>query len=64
MYKIIFKYRLKHLGLEKISIYTYFNLEECRKQLPILKDRYISLGAIILELAIYKVEQIQDPEQI
>lgn len=64
MYKIIFKYTEKYLGLERTSIYTYFDLEYCRKQLKVLKDRYASTDITIFELKIYKVEQIQDSEQI
>lgn len=64
MYKIIFKYAEKHLGLERTSIYTYFDLEYCKEQLKVLKDRYASTGITIFELKIYKVEQIQDSEQI
>lgn len=64
MYKIILEL-YDNISLSSIyKIYSYIDLEECRKQLPILKDRYASLGCTILELAIYKVERIQDPEQI
>lgn len=64
MYKIILEI-YDNISLSSIyKVYTYFDLEECRRQLPILKDRYTSLGATILELAIYKVEQINDSEQI
>ena len=45
-------------------LFTYFDLEHCRKQIKILKDRYASMGAIIFELRIYKVEEIPDPDQI
>lgn len=64
MYKIILEL-YDDISLSSVyKVYTYFDLEECRRQLSILKDRYTSLGAIILELAIYKVEQINDSEQI
>lgn len=45
-------------------VFDCFDLNYCRKQLKVIKDRYSSIGAIIHELKIYQVEQIQDAEQI
>lgn len=64
MYKIILKYQPKSAGYVHTDVYTYYDLEYCRKQIKVLKDRYTSMDATILELRIYKAEQIQDPEQI
>lgn len=64
MYKIILKYTSKLIEGTNTLIFTYSSLNYCRKQIRILKDRYIFMGATILELKIYKVEQIQDSEQI
>lgn len=64
MYKIILKYQPKQAGYTHTDVYTYFDLEYCREQIKVLKDRYASMGVTIFELKIYKVEQIQDPEQI
>lgn len=64
MYKIILKYQTKTIGDISTLVFTYFDLEHCRKQIKILKDRYASLGATIFELKIYKVEEIPDPDQI
>lgn len=64
MYKIILKFQLKQIGDINTLVFTYFDVEYCREQIKVLKDRYNSIGATILELKIYKVEQIQDPEQI
>lgn len=64
MYKIILKFQTKTIGDIHTLVFTYFDLEHCREQIKILKDRYASLGATIFELRIYKVEQIQDPDQI
>lgn len=64
MYKIILKFKPKLVKDVDNLIFTYFDLEHCREQIKVLKDRYTSMGATILELKIYKVEQIQDPEQV
>lgn len=64
MYKVILKFQTKITGDIHTLVFTYFDLEHCREQIKILKDRYVSLGATIFELRIYKVEQIQDPDQI
>lgn len=64
MYKIILSFDKRPFLDKQTLVFTYFDLDYCRKELPILKERYISMGCRILELAIYKVEQIQDPEQI
>lgn len=64
MYKIILTFQSKLVGDINSLVFTYFDLEHCREQIKVLKDRYTSIGATILELKIYKVEQIQDPEQV
>lgn len=64
MYKIILKFNSKLSKNVNTIVLTYFDVDYCREQLKVLKDRYTSIGATILELRIYKVEQIQDPEQI
>ena len=64
MYKVILKFQAKTTGGIYSLVFTYFDLEHCRKQIKILKDRYASMGAIIFELRIYKVEEIPDPDQI
>lgn len=64
MYKIILTFQSKLVGDINTLVFTYFDIEYCREQIKILKDRYTSIGATILELKIYKVEEIQDPEQI
>lgn len=64
MYKIILRYDKQPILDRQIVISTYFNLEYCREQLKVLKDRISSMGCRILELKIYKVEEIQDPDQI
>lgn len=64
MYKIILKYKPKQAGYIHTDVYTYFDIESCRAQIKVLKYRYISMDVKILELKMYKVEQIPDPEQI
>lgn len=64
MYKLIIIFCENIETLPKTSVFTYYNLDICRSQLKIIKDRYISIGCTIFELKIYKVEQIQDPDQI
>lgn len=60
MYKIILRYDKPPILNKQIAIYTYFDLGYCREQLKVLKDRILSMGCRILELKIYKVEEIQD----
>lgn len=64
MYKIILTFQSKLIGDINTVVFTYFDIEYCRKQIKVLKDRYTSIGSTILELKIYKVEQINDSEQI
>lgn len=64
MYKIILTFQTKLIGDINTVVFTYFDVEYCREQIKVLKDRYTSIGATILELKIYKVEQINDSEQI
>lgn len=64
MYKVILKFQSKTTGDIYSLVFTYFDLEHCRKQIKILKDINESMGAIIVELRIYKVEEIPDPDQI
>lgn len=64
MYKIILTFQSKLVGDINSLVFTYSDLEHGREQIKVLKDRYTSIGDIILELRIYKVEQIQDAEQI
>lgn len=64
MYKIILTFQSKLIGNINTLVFTYFDLEYCREQIKILKDRYTSIGATILELKIYKVEQINEPGQV
>ena len=64
MYKVILKFQSKTTGDIYSLVFTHSDLEHCRKQIKILKDINASLGATIFELRIYKVEQIQDPDQI
>ena len=64
MYKIILTFKPKLVRDVNSLVFTYSDLEYCREQIKVLKDRYISIGDTILELKIYKVEQIQDVEQV
>ena len=64
MYKIILTFQPKLVKDINSLVFTYYDLEHCREQVKVLKDRYTSMGDIILELKIYKVEQIQDAEQV
>lgn len=64
MYKIILTFQSKLVRDINTLVFTYFNIEYCREQIKVLKDRYTSIGATILELKIYKVELINDSEQI
>lgn len=64
MYKIILTFQSKLVGDINTIVFTYFDIEYCREQIKVLKDRYTSIGSTILELKIYKVEQINDSEQI
>lgn len=64
MYKIILTFQTKLIGDINTVVFTYFDVEYCREQIKVLKDRYTSIGSTILELKIYKVEQINDSEQI
>lgn len=64
MYKIILTFQTKLIGDINTVVFTYFDVEYCREQIKVLKDRYTSVGSTILELKIYKVEQINDSEQI
>ncbi len=64
MYKIILSFDNLPLASVQTMVYTYYSLDECRKQIPILKDKYISMGCRITKLRIYKTEEIQDSEQI
>lgn len=64
MYKIILTFQPKLTGDINTVVFTYFDIEYCREQIKVLKDRYTSIGSTILELKIYKVEQINDSEQI
>lgn len=64
MYKIILTFQAELIGDINTIVFTYFDIEYCREQIKVLKDRYTFIGATILELKIYKVEEISDPEQI
>ena len=64
MYKVILKFQAKVIGDIHTLAFTYYDLAHCREQIKMLKDRYVSMGATIFELRIYKVEQIPDPDQI
>ena len=64
MYKIILTFQPKLIGGINTVVFTYFDIEYCREQIKVLKDRCTSVGSTILELKIYKVEQINDSEQI
>lgn len=64
MYKVILKFQSKTTGDVFPLVFTHSDLEHCREKIKIFKDIYASLGATIFELRIYKVEQIQDPDQI
>ena len=64
MYKIIITFQSKFVGDITTLVFTYSDIKYCREQIKVLKNRYTSIGAIILELKIYKVEQIQDTEQV
>lgn len=64
MYKIILTFQSKLVGDINTIVFTYFDIEYCREQIKVLKDRYTSISSTILELKIYKVEEIQDQEQI
>lgn len=63
MYKIIITIATKNKEIHTF-VFTYFDLEYCEKQLAELKDKYLSMGCAIHELKLFKVEQIQCPEQI
>lgn len=63
MYKLILEVFTKQ-GTKITKIFTNSELNYLRGLLKTLKDRYNSIGWKIVELKLYKVEQIQDPEQI
>lgn len=63
MYKLILEVFTKQ-GTKITKIFTNSELNYLRSLLKTLKDRYNSIYWKIVELKIYKVEQIQDPEQI
>lgn len=64
MYKVILKFKSNTTGDIFPLVFTHSDLEHCRKQIKIFKDIYASSGATIFELKIYKVEEIQNPDQI
>lgn len=63
MYKLILEVFTKQ-GTKITKIFTNSELNYLRSLLKTLKDRYNSIDWKIVELKIYKVEQISDPEQI
>lgn len=63
MYKIIVMVTNK-IKETNTFVFTYFDLEYCEKQIIELKDKYLSMGCTIHELKVFKVEQINVPEQI
>lgn len=63
MYKLILEVFTKQ-GTKITKVFTNSELDYLRSLLKTLKDRYNSIGWKIVELKLYKVEQIQDPEQI
>lgn len=63
MYKLILEVFTKQ-GTKITKVFTNSELNYLRGLLKTLKDRYNSIDWKIVELKLYKVEQIQDPEQI
>lgn len=64
MYKIILTFQSKLIGDINTLVFTYSDINYCRRRITVLKNRYTSIYSTILELKMYKVEQIQDLEQI
>ena len=48
MYKIILTFQSKLVGDINTIVFTYFDIEYCREQIKVLKDRYTSIGSTIL----------------
>lgn len=64
MYKIILKYSPDRGESINTIVLDYFDKDHAEQQLSILKDRFIAMGCIIYSLKLFKVEQINIPEQI
>lgn len=64
MYIIILTYSTNHYSEPITKVFKYENLEQARKQLVTLKDRFTLAGCRIFELTLNKIEQINDSEQI
>lgn len=50
MYKIILTFQSKLVGDINTLMFTYSDINYCRKQLKVLKDRYASTDITIFEL--------------
>lgn len=64
MYKIILKYSQNKGENINTIVLDYFNKDHAEQQIKVLKDIYTSFGVTILELKLFKVEQINVSEQI
>lgn len=64
MYKIILRYSPDRGESINIIVLDYFDKDHAEQQLSILKDRFTAMGCIIYSLKLFKVEQINIPEQI
>lgn len=64
MYKIILKYSQNKGENINTIVLDYFNKDRAEQQIKVLKDTYTTFGVTILELKLFKVEQINVSEQI
>lgn len=63
MYLIEIIYHQQYAGIIT-KTFIHHDLEYAKKQLSVLKDEYMSYGAKILHLTLYKIEKVEHPEQI
>lgn len=64
MYKIILKYSQNKGENINTIVLDHFNKDHAEQQIKVLKDIYTSFGVTILELKLFKAEQINISEQI
>lgn len=64
MYKIILKYSPNKGENINTIVLDYFNKDHAEQQIKVLKDIYTTFGVTILELKLFKTEQINVSEQI
>ena len=64
MYKIILKYSPNREENINTIVLDYFDKDHAEQQITILKDRFVGIDCKIYSLKLFKVEQINTPEQI